>query len=293
MQKYGLVPQSAQPEAVPTNDSRSMPHIVQEKLREFGRDLRRGYQEGKSVEELRECKEEMLSTIYRMYAIAYGEPVKTFDFKVRSKDGTYICDRGITPKEFYDKYVGVDLNDYVNLTAGSSNGRELKKFGYPDVGNVVEGKPICYVSVDMDTLRKATIAQLQDGEPVWFGCDVGERSWRDNGVLDDTIYGYEDLFDIRLGMSKEERFDYGQANMSHAMTFKGVDLDENGQALTWRVENSWGPEPGDKGMFTMTDSWFEKYNYQVIIHRKHLSEEILRVFDGEDMVALDKWQKNV
>lgn len=293
VQKYGIVPKEAQPETVSTDNSRTMAPVVAEKLREYGRDLHRLYASGKTVAELRAEKDEMLSTIYRMYCICYGEPVKTFDFKVRSKKGEFICSRGITPKEFYDKYVSVDLDQYVNLTCGSSGGSQLKKYRYPDVGNVVGGKDICYVSVPINTLKEAAIAQLTDGEPVWFGCDVGERSWREGGILDDRIYSFNELFSTSFDMSKADRFYYHQAHMSHAMTFKGVDLDDSGSPLWWRVENSWGPDVGSKGMFVMSDSWFDKYTYQVIINRKHLSDAILRVYDGDDAIVLDKWQPNI
>ncbi|MCC8102946.1 MAG: C1 family peptidase [Clostridiales bacterium] len=293
VQKYGVVPADAQPEAVSTEESRSMAPVVQEKLREFARDLREGYRAGKTVEQLREDKTQMMNTIYRMYCICYGEPVKTFDFKVRDKDGNFICDRGITPLAFYEKYVGVDLEQYVNLTAGSSNGRELKKYFYPDAGDVIEGKPISYVSVPVEMLKKTVVAQLEDGEPVWFGCDVGKCSLRDNGILDDEIFDYEGLFGISLAMTREDRFAYAEAQMSHAMVLKGVDIDEKGKTVSWRVENSWGPDVGKKGMFTMTDSWFDKYTYQVIINRKHVPEDVLAVYDGEEATALDKWQINI
>jgi bleomycin hydrolase len=293
VQKYGAVPQSAQPEVVSSDESSSVPQVAIEKLREYGRDLRSAHKSGAGIDELRKMKDEMMNTIYRMYCIYYGEPVKTFDFKVRNKDGEYICDRGITPIEFYNKYVGVDLDQYVALTAGSSNGAELKKYVRPDSGNVIEGKPIDHVSVSADVLKKTAIAQIKAGEPVWFGCDVLERSWRDGGVLDDDIYGFKELFNVSLDMSREDRFNYGEAHMSHAMVLKGVDLDENGKPLTWRVENTWGPDVGKKGMFTMTDKWFDKYTYQVIINRKYVPEEILKVYDGESAIALERWQKNV
>lgn len=293
VKKYGVVPDWAQPETVSTNESRSLAPFIQEKLRECGRDLRRGYREGKTVEELRGRKEDMLDEVYKMYCICYGEPVKTFDFKAYDKDGAFLCDRNITPKEFYEKYVGVDLDQYVSLMAGSSNGRELKKYCYPDEGDVIEGRPVAYVSVPVDTLKATAIAQLKSGEPVWFGCDVGERSWRDGGILDDEIFDYDGLLGVQLDMGRENRFLYGQAHTSHAMVFKGVDLNEEEKPLSWRVENSWGPDVGEKGMFSMSDSWFDKYTYQVVIHRKYVPEEILKVYDGEETVYLEKWQPNV
>ncbi len=287
--KYGIVPAYAQPEAVSTNASREMAPMIAEKLREYARDLRRDAKSGKTVEELRADKEEMLKTIYRMYCICYGEPVKTFDFQVHTKDGKFICDRNITPMEFFNKYINVNLYDYVNLVAGSTNGEPMIKYEITYTGDVIEGLPVSYVSVPLDVIKSTAIAQLQAGEPVWFGCDVGEMCWREGGILDDKLYDFEGLFNTEFTMTKAERFAYGQAHMSHAMTFKGVDLDENGKPIKWRVENTWGPDVGQKGMFVMTDGWFDKYSYQVIINRKYVPEEILKLYDGETVVKLDPW----
>ncbi len=289
VRKYGVVPQEAQPETVSTDKSTRVAPIIEEKLREYARDLRRGYRDGKSLETLRAEKEEMLDTIYRMYCICYGEPVKKFDFKVRDKDDNFICDRGITPKEFYDKYIGVDLTQYVPLTAGATNGRELKKYILPDAGDMVGGIPVTLVTVPVETLKSASIKQLKAGEPVWFACDVRERYWREGGLLDSELYGYKDVLNIDLSMSREDRFAYRQARFSHAMVLKGVDIDDDGKPVAWRVENSWGKDVGNEGMFIMTDGWFDKYVYQTIINREYLPEEILKVSDGE-AIEREKWQ---
>lgn len=291
VKKYGIVPAEVQPETVATNESKNLAPIFKEKILGFARDLRAEYAAGKTLEQLREDKEQMLNSVYRMLAISYGEPVKTFDFQIRSKDNTFICDNCVTPKEFYDKYIGLDLDEYISLVSGSSDGEHLMKyeFEYKYLGDVIEGRAIDYVSVPTETLKAVAIAQMQAGEPVWFGCDVGESSWRDGGLLDDELYNYEAVFHTDFAMSKKERFVYGQAHMSHAMVFKGVNLDENGVPQRWLVENSWGPDVGDKGMFLMTDSWFDRYTYQVVAHRRFIPQEILDVYDNTQAVVLKPW----
>lgn len=291
--KYGVVPAQCQPETVATDNSRQMPGVVTEKILGFARDLRNGMKAGKSTEELRAEKEEMLNTIYRMYAIAYGEPVKKFDFQVRTRDGRFINDKGITPVEFFNKYVNVDFSKYVNLVSGSSDGAETKKYQFKNYGDVVEGIPTTYVSVPVQVLKDVSIAQLKDGKPIWFGCDVGESQWRQGGLLDENMFDYDELFDTKFGMTKAERFAYGQAHMSHAMTFKGVDLDEDDNPIRWRVENTWGPDVGDKGMFLMTDGWFDNYNYQVVVERKYVPAKILHVWDNMEPIMLDPWTPHI
>ena len=137
-------------------------------------------------------------------------------------------------------------------------------------------------------MKQAAIAQLKDGEPVWFGCDVGKRSFRDGGLMDTGIYDVETLFDTYFPMTKAERLEYGQSLMTHAMVFQGVNLDENGKPDRWRVENSWGEEAGKKGYFVMSDRWFDEYNYQVVVNKKYLSSKALEAYEKEP-VRLNPW----
>ena len=51
--------------------------------------------------------------IYNFLATSLGTPPETFDFEYRDEEKNYHIDRGLTPQTFYDKYVGVDLDDYV------------------------------------------------------------------------------------------------------------------------------------------------------------------------------------
>jgi bleomycin hydrolase len=75
--------------------------------------------------------------------------------------------------------------------------------------------------------------------------------------------------------------------MTHAMVFQGVDLDGE-QPVRWCVENSWGDDTGKKGMFLLTDAWFDQYVYQIVVNKRFLSEEILRAYEG-DPIALAPW----
>ena len=61
--------------------------------------------------------------------------------------------------------------------------------------------------------------------------------------------------------------------MTHAMVFTGVNV-VDGHPNRWRVENSWGTDPGNKGFFVMSDDWFDQYMYQVVVQRKYLPAEL-------------------
>ena len=230
-----------------------------------------------------------METIYRILCICLGVPPKTVTLEVRNKDKEFIRDEGLTPKEFYDKYVGLNLDDYISLiNAPTEDKPYYHSYSVKFLGNVKEGRKVRYVNLPIDELKKAAIAQMKDGDPVWFGCDVGKSSERSQGVMDTALFDREDLFNTEFTMTKAERLDYGHSLMTHAMVFQGVNLDENGNPTRWRVENSWGKDPGKDGYYVMSDDWFNEYMYQVVVNKKYLSEKILAAYEEEPKM-LEPW----
>ena len=289
VEKYGLVPKTAMSESVSSSATQEMVSYMTEKLREYACVLRKGHKAGKSMEQLKKEKEAMMETVYRMLCISLGKPPRTFTFEYRDKDGNFHREENLTPKAFYEKYVGLRLDDYVSVINAPTEDKPFyRSYTVQYLGNVKEGRPVKYVNLPIEEMKQAAIAQLKDGEPVWFGCDVGKRSFRDGGLMDTGIYDVETLFDTDFPMTKAERLEYGQSLMTHAMVFQGVNLDENGRPDRWRVENSWGEEAGKKGYFVMSDRWFDEYNYQVVVNKKYLSSKALEAYEKEP-VRLNPW----
>lgn len=289
IEKYGVVPKTAYPESKASSGSREMDMTLTEKLREDACILRKLHKEGKGLDELRTRKTRMLGEIYRLLCICLGEPPKTFTFEYRDKNNNFHREEGLTPKSFFEKYVGVDLSDYVSLINAPTEDKPYgRSYTVQYLGNVKEGNAVRYLNLPIEELKKAAIAQMKDGQPVWFGCDVGKHSERDSGIMDLDIRGLEDLLDTRFTMTKAERLDYGQSLMTHAMVFQGVNLDENGKPNRWRVENSWGKEPGKDGYYLMTDRWFDEYMYQVVVNKKYLTAEQIAAYEAEP-IALEPW----
>lgn len=289
VEKYGVVPKEAMPESVSSSATADLSSYMTEKLREDACVLRTAYQNGASMEALREKKEAMLEEIYRMLCIALGTPPEKFTFEVRDKDEKFIRDVDITPQAFYKKYVGMNLGDYVSLiNAPTADKPFYHTYSVKFLGSVLEGRPVKYLNLPAEELKAAAIAQLKDGEPVWFGCDVGKRSLRDGGIMDLNVLDVEGLFDVTFGMTKAQRLDYGQSLMTHAMVLQGVNLDENGKPNRWRVENSWGKEPGKDGYYVMTDDWFTEYTYQVVVNKKYLTAEQRKQWE-QDPKELEPW----
>ncbi len=289
IEKYGVVPKYAMPETAVSSNTKEMRDYMTEKLRGYACELRRGHQNGKSVEELRGEKDRMMKEIYNILCTCLGQPPKQFDFEVTAKDGRFVRACGLTPQEFYKKYIGLDLADYVSLIHAPTEDKPFhKSYTVRFLGNVKEGREVRYLNLPIEELKRAAVAQMQDGTPVWFGCDVGKRSSREDGVMDLDIFRLQDVLGVEFTMTKAERLDYGQSQMTHAMVFVGVNLGEDGKPNRWRVENSWGEDRGKKGFFVMSDAWFDAYMYQVVVHKKYLTEEEREEYEREPKV-LEPW----
>ena len=289
VEKYGAVPKEAMPETAVSSSTAEMRAAMTEKLREDACILRARAAAGEGPDALRAAKEEMLSQLYGILCICLGTPPVSFDFAYTDGDGVFHRDTGLTPKAFYDKYIGLRLGDYVSLINAPTVDKPFyRSYTVRFLGNVAGGRPVRYVNLPVDVLKAAAIAQLRDGEPVWFGSDVGKCSDRTAGILDLDVYDRESLLGVRFGMDKAQRLEYGQSLMTHAMVLMGVDLDDNGRPLRWRVENSWGKEKGKDGFFVMSDDWFSEYTYQVVVNRKYLDSKALSAYESEP-VQLEPW----
>lgn len=283
-QKYGVVPKAVMPESSNSSNSRDLNNYLNKKLRKDAGTLRQLVADGQSEAAIQEAKEGMLQEIYNFLATSLGTPPETFDFEYRDEEKNYHIDRGLTPQTFYDKYVGVDLDDYVSIiNAPTADKPYNKSYTVEMLGNVVGGKEVKYLNVDMETFKKLAIAQLEQGESVWFGCDVGQSSTRDSGIMALDAYDMNDLFDIDFTMTKAQRLDYGESLMTHAMVLTGVDI-VDGKSTKWKVENSWGEKVGTNGFFVMSDEWMDEYTYQIVVRKEFLTAEQIAAFEAEPQV---------
>ncbi|HLJ57069.1 MAG TPA: C1 family peptidase [Chthonomonadaceae bacterium] len=289
VKKYGVVPKEVMPETESSSASHLMNDRVTYKLREDAARLRQAHARGEAIDQLRAHKTEMVAEIYRMLCIHLGEPPAEFNWQWRDKDKEFHRDGMVTPQQFREKYVTADLDSMVCLIhcpQGAKRYEQVYTIAY--LGNVVGGQTIKYLNVEIDVLKRAAIAMIKEGRPVWFGCDVGKSFDRDLGVMDAELYDYEGLYGVPFGLSKPEMLDYGQSLMTHAMVLTGVDLDEEDRPRKWRVENSWGDKGGDKGFMVMTDAWFDAYLYEIVIDKSLISSHLVALLDREPEV-LPPW----
>ncbi len=284
--KYGLVPQSVMPETYNSEKTKEISDVLNYKLKNDVVDLRAHYQAGATEDELRAEKKKQLAEVYRMLVYAFGQPPVSFDFEYRDDNKKYHLDRDLTPQEFFQKYVAVDFDQYVVLADAPDHERN-QNFVIPSQNYIFDGKQVELANVGLKSVKDAAIASLKDGKTVWFGCDVGHYSDRQLGILATEYFQKAELFNIDLTINKAQRLATREGECSHAMTLTGVDL-VDGQPTKWKVENSWGDKVGEKGYFIMSDEWFDQYVYEVVVERKYLTADNLKVVDSPAK-ALKPW----
>ena len=291
VKKYGVVPKDAMPESFASSNTTDMDAFLTRFLRAGAKTLRNMVAAGASKDELAAKQTELLEQFYRILAICLGEPPKTFEARIRDKDDKLVVSGTFTPREFFDEYVGMNLDDYVSVinapTADKPYGRAYSvKF----LGNVAEDGGVRYVNLPIESLKRAAVAQLKDGLPVWFGCDVDQNYLQDDGMMGIGTLDVDGLFGVPVmaGMDKAARLDYGESLMTHAMVFQGANFDADDKPALWRVENSWGKDHGHDGYDLMTDDWFSEYVYQVVVDKKYLTDEERAAYESEP-IELAPW----
>ena len=106
------------------------------------------------------------------------------------------------------------------------------------------------------------------------------------GSWDDHSFEYENLTGLDLALTKEERLDYRDSCMCHAMVITGVNL-VDGKPNRWKIENSWGDDRGEKGYYIASDSWFDEFVYQAVVQKKYLGEKVALL--TQEPIELNPW----
>jgi bleomycin hydrolase len=161
------------------------------------------------------AKAKMMQEVYCILTLMLGPPPKPeakFSWEYYDANEKY-HKVSMTPLElakelsapsFTRSFGGANVNELFSLVNDPRNpyGRLLT---VDRLGNVFGGRPVTYVNVDIDTMKKAAIAMLRAGLPAFFGSDVGKFSDSQSGIMDPALYDYGLAFNISLRMDKSQR----------------------------------------------------------------------------------------
>ena len=285
--KYGLVPKSVQPETFSAENTSKISSLISSKLREYGLELRKMVADGKKAQAIEARKTEMLSTVYRMLAMALGEPVKEFTYQFRNRCGEPVGEpRRYTPLEFYNETVGHQLAGTFIMVMNDPRRPYHKTYEVEYDRHVYDGTNWKYLNLPMEDIAKLAIASLKDGKKMYSSYDVGKQFDRELGYLDTENFDYASLFSTTFPMNKADRIATFDSGSTHAMTLVAVDLDKDGNPLKWKVENSWGPNNGAQGCLIMSNRWFNEYMFRLVVDKKYVPENLQKEFDQKPVMVM-------
>ena len=281
--KYGVLPANYMPESHESIASNRLNSILQEKLKYDANIIIGLRKKGTSLNELRKFKLQMLAEVYEILCKVLGEPTKEFALEYKTKDKEIVRIEHMTPLNFKEKYLTIDVNDFVLL---KSIEYEKKKYyqKYQEERNFGSANEASqYINVPMSDLKKAVSKQLKDNLPVWFTCPTNKMWNRKEWILDMRNYNYYDTLGLKW-MNRKTQYVLREIPSSHAMSFVGVHVIDQ-KPVRWKVENSWGTEKGFKQFLIMNDNYFDERVTTVAIHKKYLTAKTKKCLEQEPIIV--------
>jgi bleomycin hydrolase len=286
IEKYGVVPKNVMPETNSSENTSLMNALLARKLRADAVALRKMRQDGKSIEELHAQKAGMMAETYKMLVMNLGEPPTEFQWRFEDSNSVVSQAQTYTPKSFYGKFVGLDLREYVDLFNDPS--KEYGKHYQLSLSkNVYDGNDVHFANIKTETLKDIAVKSVLGDDRLWFACDVGKDQSKEHGIMAMDLYDYDSIYEVRMNMTKAQRALFRESVPNHAMAFIGVDI-QNDKPVKWLVENSWGKEKGSEGRWTLYDTWFDMNVYSIIVKKKYVPEEVLKILE-QPPVVLPPW----
>jgi len=286
-EKYGLVPKEAMAETFSSDNTSKARQLLNSKLREYGLQLREMVQKDKSQASMNKAKLRMLAQIYRMLELTIGTPPQQFSYAFKTKGGKAVGQaKTYTPQEFYQEVVGGPLNGTFIMAMNDPRRPYYKTYEVEYDRHTYDGHNWRYINLPMDDIEQMAIASLRDGRKLYSSYDVGKQLDRKRGYADLENFDYGALFGTTFGMDKAQRISTFDSGSTHAMTLTAVDLDSEGKATKWKVENSWGADWGQKGCLIMTDRWLREYMFRLVVNKKYVPENILKAAEQQPVMVM-------
>ena len=274
VKKYGIVPKQVYPDTHHSKSSREMNKILTKQLKSDFSVL-----ENTDEQVIEQVIVLMMNRVYKMLVSFLGKPPVNFDWTFKNKDSKIFTFQNMTPLSFLEK-TQFKPDDWVSIINDQRKENPYNKYYQVKyLGNVFD-KHVGWINLNMNRINQLTKNSIDDKMPVWFGCDVGSEWDRNSGVQDPNIINHKDVLGLETVQDKEARLRTFSSLPNHAMLITGYH-DENKNVKRWKVENSWGKSSGTDGFLLMTNKWMDEYVFQVLINKKHLTDEENKLLSSE------------
>lgn len=285
--KYGVVPKNVMPDTWSASHTNQMNRLLSTRMRKGILAIRKAAAGGAGIEALRAQKADTLKDICKVLVLCLGVPPKSFTWRYEDKDHKVSELKAYTPQSFLKDFVGVNLSDYVNVV--NYPGKPMHQvLSFSWNRDAADGPDMQALNVATDEMKAMAKALVLADEAVWFCCNSSPQRNSKTGLWDQGIQDYGTFFGVDFSMDKADGLAYGDQAPNHCMVFIGVNVDKTGRSDKWKVENSWGDKRGRDGYWTITDSWFDANVYEVLLNKKYVPPDLLKLL-GSKGVVLPPW----
>lgn len=281
--KYGLLPYEYMPDTKESINVDRITTIYTEKVLKDIIKLIDLKEKNVSKQELEFEIKRYLTENYKILSKILGEPPMSFNYEYKSSEGKYCEYRNITPIEFRNKFLTLNLEEFVNIGNIPKHNKAYYKIYRRDNYKHIEQSTL--LNLPIEYLKDASIKQLKDGIPVYMGIYVMQFRNKKSGILDTRLFDYDKTLGIE-SLTKEEGLNTARIKMHHFMTLTGVHIID-GKPLRWKVEDSYGDKEKVNGCYIMNDNYFDKYVFDVIVDRKYLSDKHIELLKQEPIDYID------
>lgn len=188
-----------------------------------------------------DVKTHALQDVAQILDSQIGTPPACFKWQYMRRDEEIISMENLTPRDFYYFFCKTDLQTFQEVPHKDAD------------------------------LKALSARQLLEGDMVIVSCDIRHQSNQMLGVLDTDFLDNEAVFgraDIEITRAEKEAC--GMIAPTRWLTLDGVELDENGQVMRFKAQDTAGAETGADGHYMMSAAWFEEYVCSAVLKKEYL-----------------------
>ena len=115
-----------------------------------------------SKDELYLRKEEMLNENYNLLSKCLGSPPLSFTYEYKDKDGKLIKLENITPIEFKNKYLSINLDDFVSIANVPMHKTDYNKLYRKEYNENIDGKYVEFINKPIEVLKDLAVKQVNN-----------------------------------------------------------------------------------------------------------------------------------